>query len=618
MRIIFTSIFFAFVFNSFGQFIQSELKDSVISSLYEIDFENKLYSKESDYFDTLQISEVNQPSIFYNLKTNLGNNGSPLLPLTFSKFCQPIGFFGQFDFLGDYRFHESNSSQYEVNKAFTEFQYLNGSNSEERFSVVHIQNIKKSFNTGFKFNSLKSEGIYARQFLQHRNFSFFSNYSNKKRNYYAETGFHLNKSLLFENGGLTSPNLIIDNSLPKNLLPVNLEQATNKSENRSFYYNHFYLPFSKNVSDSLNQDSIELIRSIVLYQKFNFNQTNYLFADLAQDSNYYENIGMTSTSEYWSKQNFQVMNNSFGILLQPKRYIRSADISIDQQFVMVGNYAKSNNFNNQLFRIKGELPLFKILETKLDYSQVFSGYNSGDGRFKLNSNLDLTKFYNVGFTFQTQTTTVPYVFQNYFGTSFQYENSLQKERVNEISVNQLFYNFIKVDLGSGLYNNGVFFTENLVVNQSNTLDEYLFVNVNLKAENKRFFVSTDTRWQQFSNSLLLPLPKFISFSRVYLKGWIFDHHMFVNLGVDLFYTSQFRGFGYSPQNRQFYSNTSANRFGNYPFVDLFFAAKVKTARFFVKASHLNQGFSGNNYFLAQNYPYHDFSLRVGFAWSFLN
>ena len=612
-------LLFMFIANfSIGQFIQPVDKDSILSSLCEYKFQDKLTGNNPNYIDTLPESLLNQPLVFFNLKTNLGNSGTPLLDLTNQKLNQSIGFNGQFDHLDSYRFSKRNTFQYDVNKAYTEFNYLNGSNAEESFSVLHTQKVRELFNLGFRFNSLKSEGFFARQQTQHRNVALVSNFNSKNKRYYAEAGVFFNKAIVFENGGISDTNSFFQNSLPRNLIPVNLNNSSNKSSNRSVYFNQYYRLNNSSEIDSNGVSQNNSNYEISVYHNFEFIQSNYLFSDLETDSSFYATLDANPSGEYWSKSNFEMFDNSFGLTFNSRKFPFQSNFSFQQQFFQVGDYETSYNFNNQIVNAEVAVPVFNVLKTDMSYSQVLSGYNSGDGRLVLNSNFEFSKKYQIGFTYKIQTSISPYIYLDYSGTNFSYKNSFNKERVNEISVNQNFLNVFKVDIGSGLFNNGIYFNDELSAVQSNTLDEYYFLNLNLELENKRFFLSNNTRFQQFSNSQLFPLPKFISFTRAYVKGWIFDHHMFVNLGADIFYTSQFRGFGYSPLTRQFFTNTTENRFGNYPYIDLFFACKVKTARIFVKASHLNQGFTGDNYFLVNNYPYHDFSLRIGFSWSFLN
>ena len=51
-------------------------------------------------------------------------------------------------------------------------------------------------------------------------------------------------------------------------------------------------------------------------------------------------------------------------------------------------------------------------------------------------------------------------------------------------------------------------------------------------------------------------------------------------------------------------------------LDFFINAKIRTARIYLKAEHLNAAFGESNYYNAPNYPYRDFMIRFGVEWNF--
>ena len=56
--------------------------------------------------------------------------------------------------------------------------------------------------------------------------------------------------------------------------------------------------------------------------------------------------------------------------------------------------------------------------------------------------------------------------------------------------------------------------------------------------------------------------------------------------------------------------------GAFPLIDVFVNMKVRQTRIFVKAEHINSGFTGNDFFSAPGYPYRDFNVRFGLVWNF--
>ena len=72
---------------------------------------------------------------------------------------------------------------------------------------------------------------------------------------------------------------------------------------------------------------------------------------------------------------------------------------------------------------------------------------------------------------------------------------------------------------------------------------------------------------------------------------------------------------YNPLIGEFYIQEK-KKIGDFPLVDFFINARVRQARIFLKAEHLNSSFTGRNYYSAPNYPYKDFIVRFGLVWTF--
>ena len=60
------------------------------------------------------------------------------------------------------------------------------------------------------------------------------------------------------------------------------------------------------------------------------------------------------------------------------------------------------------------------------------------------------------------------------------------------------------------------------------------------------------------------------------------------------------------------------KIGDFPLMDFFLNAKIKTFRVFLKYEHFNSSFSGYNYFSAPSYPYRDAVIRFGVIWDFFS
>lgn len=70
-----------------------------------------------------------------------------------------------------------------------------------------------------------------------------------------------------------------------------------------------------------------------------------------------------------------------------------------------------------------------------------------------------------------------------------------------------------------------------------------------------------------------------------------------------------------PSTGRFYIQNE-KKIGNYPFFDAFVNFKVKRTRFFAKFTHVNSGWTGDNYFTILHNPMSRRVFIFGLSWSF--
>ncbi|MBW3128561.1 putative porin [Hymenobacter profundi] len=113
------------------------------------------------------------------------------------------------------------------------------------------------------------------------------------------------------------------------------------------------------------------------------------------------------------------------------------------------------------------------------------------------------------------------------------------------------------------------------------------------------------------------IPELVSLSRVYYQNEIFRKALFGQIGAEMYYQSSYRAYQYSPSTQQFYLQNSFE-IRNYPVINVFLAADVKTVGVFVKVAYLNQGLAGNGYFTTPYYTAQQRRIQFGIRWQFFN
>ena len=92
--------------------------------------------------------------------------------------------------------------------------------------------------------------------------------------------------------------------------------------------------------------------------------------------------------------------------------------------------------------------------------------------------------------------------------------------------------------------------------------------------------------------------------------------MYIQTGITFSYFSKYYANSYNPLLSEFNLQNNVE-IGNYPVIDVFINARVRSMRLFLKAEHINTLLSKKgNYYSAPNYPYRDYVLRFGIVWNF--
>ena len=125
-----------------------------------------------------------------------------------------------------------------------------------------------------------------------------------------------------------------------------------------------------------------------------------------------------------------------------------------------------------------------------------------------------------------------------------------------------------------------------------------------------------------SGPFALNVPKWLIRSTFMLTSSLFNKALFFQSGATFVYFTDYYADQYNPLIAEFITQNNT-KIGNYPRVDFFFNAKIKTSRLFIKLENVNAPIehlifpdTPYDYYAAPYIPYRDFSLRIGLIWNF--
>jgi hypothetical protein len=111
------------------------------------------------------------------------------------------------------------------------------------------------------------------------------------------------------------------------------------------------------------------------------------------------------------------------------------------------------------------------------------------------------------------------------------------------------------------------------------------------------------------------LPELFTNSQLAYENIFFNGNLDMHAGVEAHWHSAYYALAYDPAIRQFY-NQDYFQVNAFPIVDVFFNAKIKRGRIFVKYHNLVQAFTKTGYFPTPIYTGQRSIIDFGFDWSF--
>ena len=557
----------------------------------------------------------------YLNRGHLGNSGLAFNNFSYSHFSNEIGFSYSENNFRNYFYTKENLRFYDTHTPYSDLFYVIGSKKEQDFKMTFSYNIKKNWNLTANFFRIRSEGFYERQNSNDNFVSLSSNYKSKCNRYNLLFGFIYNYVQNFENGGISNDSVFENSSgLDTRLLSVNLLYAKRSILNRSVFLNQ-YINFGKKTLDTTTNASIIPSSFIELSTYYDDNLLKYEDSDPL--SGFYSNIYNDSTRTNDSTYNLKFENELSWRRVDNKKHrgfvdMLGASISAKDQFVKIKQRELDTAFNNiiigaELFNIYTNNRSWVVLSGQYD----LSGFNKNDYSFKgtfKKGLVDSLTFLSINVSSGQQAP--DFIYSRYSSNNFKWDNNFTKIKENNVGVNLSMKKY-KLSVGANYseYNNPVYFDNYAIARQYNGRISVLSAFLKKDFEIWNWHFNNTIQYQFVPDSTVIRVPGFVLDHSLFYENELFKNAMRVQIGVSLFFVSNYYADSYMPATAQFYIQDD-KKYGNYPFIDFFINAKIKSVRMFFKIDHLNSGWMGNGYVQTPHYPMNDRAFKLGISWKF--
>lgn len=514
---------------------------------------------------------------------------------------------------------------YYVPTPFTELFARTAFEQGQLLDAFITSNLSPQFNFSIAYKGLRSLGKYQHILTSTGNFRFTSNYKTKNNRYKARGHVTMQDLLNQENGGLQDGSVENFESgdpefIERSFLEVNFQDAESLLEGKRFHLEHSYEILNPN--DSLVKNTLNVAHTISYSDKqFSYSQDQAQTAFFGDSFNSTNLLDRTDISDLYNQFRLNYSNNIIG----------------DLQFNVSNNHY--NYGYNKLVILEGETIInrlkgdvyavgakyhkyYKGFELTGDIGANVSGdfdgnYIKADASFKITDDISVSGSINHSSkapnfnTLLYQSNYIDYNWQNIF-------NNIETQ---QIAFHLISDKLVTISADYSSIDNYVYFkkdeiTEQVAPFQNNKTINYLRVRLEKEIRVGKFALNNTIEYQNVKDQdTILNVPEFNTRNTLYFSSHVFKKALYLQTGITLNYFTKYYMSAYNPILAEFYVQKDS-QFGDFPRLDFFINAKLRTARLYLKFEHFNSPFTGYNYYSAPLNPYRDSIIRFGVVWNF--
>ena len=540
---------------------------------------------------------------------------------------------------------------YNSKKPLTNMLYLESGQKryrEEHFELVHSQNITPSLSANINYKARSTMGKYDWQRTKNHVLSLGVAYTGKR--YSVHAAYMHNNITTRENGGVVGEWAIADTVFE---MPSGVPMRLASSQAENHYRNHgvllrqvYAIPLQRVTEYDF---SLADIPAVYVGHQIEYNSWSKVYTDkrstytndrgeigeegeyIPTTHSYYENWYITpettrdSISERllsnkvfvqiqpWDRNGaVSTIDAGIGVDLHTYSYLRLTDY-------LTGKMTRDRRTSWYIYGSTGG-KIKRYADWGADVKYYPSGYRGGD--LSLGANITLRAFILdhpliLSGRFRQELRSPGYWQENLFSNHYTWFNSFNKESETRFEVNFSVPD-IALEIGAwqGVIGNMIYYDKNSHVAQhSGTVS---LTSLYARKDFRIAGLHLDHRAlvQFTTNENVLPVPIFSAYLSYYYEFWVKRDVLRVQIGVDGRFNTAYYAPSYNPALSVFYNQREV-KLGNYPYLDLFVAAKWKRMRILLKLQHLNQNLFGNGeYFQVAHYPLNPRMFKFGISWSF--
>ena len=574
-----------------------------------------------------------------------------------------------------YLLNEGNMASYMSVLPYSEIRYLMTiGDLEQHFHARFGRQVTPRLLVSFAFDTDYSPATFNNNKTINNAFWINAKYITKSERYGVSAHWYRNKLEMGENGGIVNDEAYSEHQETDNtVIPVNLTTATNFIVSNGIGFEHYFnlLPkktittkkeaprvksdsiapspvFNDSIPiDSLFIDSIKTIENQDVVQevkvrKFTLGRLCHNFSFL--NNKLYYNESSPGVSFYqpfdtlmnaskstdttlvraikntvkWSSLGYQKYNDDIPFYLYAG--VTHGFYQVKHYDYLEGETVLARNYNQLSVNGGIIVNLFKSTRITGQAELITLGYQIGDfdvkGQWKQFIGTSTKNYGQATFDMELKRQSANWFEESYYSNHFRWENDFNASTYLTFNL-RYSYKTYSIGVKQTSIANMIYFGTDARPTQNDGMFSIREAYLSFYQRLGRFELEGFASLQKSSNEEVMHLPLVLGQLKVGYSQPIFHKAATLHPSITVRYFTKYYADAYMPATRTFYLQNDVE-IGNFPFIDLALAIKVKKAHIYAAYSNMFLLTGDHNSFIAPHYPMRDSKIFIGVNWRLFN
>ena len=574
-----------------------------------------------------------------------------------------------------YLLNEGNMASYMSVLPYSEIRYLMTiGDLEQHFHARFGRQVTPRLLVSFAFDTDYSPATFNNNKTINNAFWINAKYITKSERYGVSAHWYRNKLEMGENGGIVNDEAYSEHQETDNtVIPVNLTTATNFIVSSGIGFEHYFnlLPkktittkkeaprvksdsiapspvFNDSIPiDSLFIDSIKTIENQDVVQevkvrKFTLGRLCHNFSFL--NNKLYYNESSPGVSFYqpfdtlmnaskstdttlvraikntvkWSSLGYQKYNDDIPFYLYAG--VTHGFYQVKHYDYLEGETVLARNYNQLSVNGGIIVNLFKSTRITGQAELITLGYQIGDfdvkGQWKQFIGTSTKNYGQATFDMELKRQSANWFEESYYSNHFRWENDFNASTYLTFNL-RYSYKTYSIGVKQTSIANMIYFGADARPTQNDGMFSIREAYLSFYQRLGRFELEGFASLQKSSNEEVMHLPLVLGQLKVGYSQPIFHKAATLHPSITVRYFTKYYADAYMPATRTFYLQNDVE-IGNFPFIDLALAIKVKKAHIYAAYSNMFLLTGNHNSFIAPHYPMRDSKIFIGVNWRLFN